>query len=350
MKRPILAITMGDPVGIGPEITLKALRHDWVLERSKPLVIAHKVVIDRAIDYLGYHDMEVEVVKEPSEGSYAKGKVTVLDLGDLDFDAIPKGKPSAEGGRASFQSIEKAIELALQDKVDAVVTNPIHKEAINMAGYHYSGHTEIFADKTGAKSYAMMLAVGDFRVVHVNTHVSMREAIERIKKDRVLEVIKLTHDALIDLGISEPRIAVAALNPHAGEGGLFGREEIEEIEPAIKEAQDLGINATGPYPADTIFSKAYGGAFDAVVVMYHDQGHIPVKLIGFKWDQSRREWSEVRGINVTLGLPIIRTSVDHGVAFGKAWKKRTADETSLLDAIDYAIKLAISRISKKSGG
>ena len=346
--KPIIAITMGDPVGIGPEITLKALRKEWVYERAKPLVIAHKVVIQKAIEYMGYDDMELEVVEDPSQGSYSYKRVTVLDLGELDFDSIPKGKPSPEGGKASFQSIEKAIELALEEKVHAVVTNPIHKEAINMAGYHYSGHTEIFADKTGAKSYAMMLAVGDFRVVHVNTHVSMKEAIERIKKDRVLQVIRLTHNALKDLGIEEPRIAVAALNPHAGEGGLFGREEIEEIEPAVKEAQGEGINVFGPYPADTIFSKAYGGAFDAVVVMYHDQGHIPIKLVGFKWDQSRREWKEVRGINVTLGLPIIRTSVDHGVAFGKAWKKRTADETSLLDAIDYAIKMATSKFKARA--
>jgi 4-hydroxythreonine-4-phosphate dehydrogenase len=247
---------------------------------------------------------------------------------------------SAEAGKAAFEAITKAIDLALEGKADAVVTNPIHKEAINLAGYHYSGHTEIFADKTGSKSYAMMLAVDNFRVVHVSTHVSLKEAVERVKKERVCEVIKLAHQALVDLGIENPRIGVAALNPHAGEGGLFGREEIEEIEPAIKEAQKEGINATGPYPADTVFSKAYGGAFDAVVVMYHDQGHIPIKMVGFKWDESKRMWVKVKGINVTLGLPIIRTSVDHGVAFGKAWRTGTADETSLLDAIDYAIRLA----------
>jgi len=234
------------------------------------------------------------------------------------------------------------IELAMSKEIDATVTGPINKEAINRAGFHYSGHTEIYADLTHAKDYAMMLAHQNFRVIHVSTHVSLREACDRVKKDRVYRVIRLGYDAVKKLGIENPKIAVAGLNPHAGESGMFGREEIEEIEPAIKQAQREGLNVEGPIPPDTVFSKMQGGQYDLVVVMYHDQGHIPTKLIGFQYDDKTKTWGSMSGVNITCGLPIIRVSVDHGTAFGKAGEGR-ANPESMIQAIKIATLLALKR-------
>ena len=231
------------------------------------------------------------------------------------------------------------IELALSGDIDATVTGPIHKEALNATGYHYAGHTEIYADLTHTKDYAMMLADGGFRVAHVSTHVSLRDAIDRVRKERIVKVIQLSDATLKKLGVEKPRIAVAGLNPHAGEGGMFGREEIDHILPAVEEAIALGINADGPIPPDTVFSKMRGGQYDIVVVMYHDQGHIPTKLSGFQYDEKTGTWGAMSGVNMTLGLPIIRTSVDHGVAFGKAGEGR-ANPESLIQAIQMAAKLA----------
>ncbi|MPN33664.1 D-threonate 4-phosphate dehydrogenase [bioreactor metagenome] len=205
-----------------------------------------------------------------------------------------------------------------------------------MAGHHYSGHTEIYAKFTNTEKYTMMLAYENLRVVHVSTHVSLREACDRVKKLRVLDVIRMANNACKSLGISKPSIGVAGLNPHCGENGLFGTEEIEEIIPAIKEAISEGIYVTGPIPPDTVFSKARGGWYDIVVAMYHDQGHIPLKVLGFQYDSESNEWKAVEGVNLTLGLPIIRTSVDHGTAFDHAGKG-DANELSLMNAIDYAI-------------
>jgi len=232
--------------------------------------------------------------------------------------------------------------MALAKEIDAVVTGPINKESINQAGCPHPGHTEIFAVLTNTKDYAMMLIGEDLRVVHVSTHVSLRQAIERTKKPRVLTVIRLAHRALKALGIAEPKIAVAGLNPHAGEHGLFGDEEIKEIIPAIEEARTEGITVDGPIAPDTVFGRARGGLYDIVVCMYHDQGHIPLKTLGFTFDKTAQKWTSMSGVNVTLGLPIIRTSVDHGTAFGKAGKG-TAAYDSMLDAIDVAIKLAQGR-------
>lgn len=194
------------------------------------------------------------------------------------------------------------------------VTNAFNKEAVNLAGHHYSGHTEIYADMTGTKNYTMMLAHENLRVVHVSTHVSLREACDRVKKQRVLDVIRIADKACKDLGIKEPKIGVAGLNPHSGEHGLFGREEIDEIIPAIEAAKAEGINADGPVPPDTVFSKARGGWYDIVVAMYHDQGHIPLKVVGFVYNHEKKAWMQWAGVNITLGLPIIRVSVDHGTA------------------------------------
>ena len=231
-------------------------------------------------------------------------------------------------------------------EIDGTVTNAFNKEAVNLAGHHYSGHTEIYADFTGTKKYTMMLAHENLRVVHVSTHVALREACDRVKKDRVLEVIRIAHQACKDLGIENPKVGVAGLNPHSGENGMFGREEIEEIIPAIGEAVKEGINAEGPVPPDTVFSKARGGWYDIVVAMYHDQGHIPLKVVGFVYNENEKKWDAVAGVNITLGLPIVRSSVDHGTAFDQAGLG-IANELSLMNATDYGVKLAKSNKVKK---
>ena len=245
------------------------------------------------------------------------------------------------GGEAAFQYVKRVIELALAGEVDATVTNALSKEAINMAGHHFSGHTEIYAHYTNTDKYTMMLAHEDLRVVHVSTHVSLREACDRVKKPRVLEVIRIADAGCRALGIEKPRVAVAGLNPHCGENGLFGTEEIEEIQPAIDEAMAEGICIPDkkPTPPDTVFSKAIGGWYDIVVCMYHDQGHIPLKVKGFVYNREAGHWDAVAGVNVTLGLPIIRTSVDHGTGFGHAGSG-SANALSLVNAMDYAIRMA----------
>jgi 4-phospho-D-threonate 3-dehydrogenase / 4-phospho-D-erythronate 3-dehydrogenase len=254
--------------------------------------------------------------------------VDVLDLKNLPAD-LPFAKVDARAGKAAYEYVAKGIELAMNKEIDAIATGPLHKEALNAAGYHYPGHTEILGTLSNTKDYSMMLTGGPLRVIHVTTHVSLRKACDLIKKDRVLKVIKLADHAARQLGFVPPRIAVAGLNPHAGEGGLFGTEEIEEIIPAVEEAKKLGYNVTGPVAPDTVFHRAaIKGHFDIVVVMYHDQGHIPLKVLGFE-----------EGVNVTVGLPFIRTSVDHGTVFGKAGKG-TADSRSMSEAIYLAAKMA----------
>ena len=258
------------------------------------------------------------------------------------MDKLKRGEVSAMCGEAAFQYVAKVIHLAMEHKVDATVTNAFNKEAVNLAGHHYSGHTEIYAEMTGTKNYTMMLAHENLRVVHVSTHVSLREACDRVKKQRVLDVIRIADKACKELGIKEPKIGVAGLNPHSGEHGLFGHEEIDEIIPAIEAAQAEGINADGPVPPDSLFSKARGGWYDIVVAMYHDQGHIPLKVVGFVYNQEKHAWDAVSGVNITLGLPIIRVSVDHGTAFDQAGTG-TASELSLRNSIEYAVMFANNR-------
>ena len=314
MKK-IIGITMGDPAGIGPEIAIKALNKVALYDRCKPLLIGDKSVLNHYLEKHPDLNLTVNVVNKPSEGKYTFGTIDLVDLGIVDMQDLPIGEVSKVGGNAAFQYVKKVIELALAKEVDAIVTNPLNKEAMNAAGHHYAGHTEIYADLTGTEKYTMMLADGILRVVHVSTHVSLREACDRATKERVLDVIRIADQACKNLGIKEPRIAVAGLNPHCGENGLFGQEEITEINPAVEAAQAEGINAYGSLPADTVFSKANGGMYDIVVAMYHDQGHIPLKTLGFVYDQKSGAWEAVKGVNITLGLPIIRTSVDHGTAF-----------------------------------
>lgn len=265
-----------------------------------------------------------------------------IDMKLVDPETLERGRVSAAAGDAAFQYVKKVIQLAMAGEIDGTVTNAFNKEAINLAGHHYSGHTEVYAEFTGTKKYTMMLAHENLRVVHVSTHVSLREACDRVKKDRVLEVIRIAHQACRDLGIEKPCVGVAGLNPHSGENGLFGREEIEEIRPAIEAARAQGIDADGPVPPDTIFSKARGGWYDIVVAMYHDQGHIPLKVVGFVYNEREKKWDAVAGVNITLGLPIVRASVDHGTAFDQAGQG-TANERSLQNAIDYGLRLAKSK-------
>lgn len=336
----IIGITMGDPASIGPEITAKALSDPSVYERCKPLVVGDVPVMEEALKITGLSGkLKIHTIGDVSEALFEYGTIDVYNMGMVDMDKLQRGKVSAMAGNAAFQYVKKVIGLAMDHKIDATVTNALNKEAMNLAGHHYSGHTEIYADYTGTRKYTMMLAHENLRVVHVSTHVSLREACDRVKKDRILEVIRIAHQACRRLGISQPKIGVAGLNPHSGENGMFGREEIEEITPAIQAARDEGIQADGPVPPDTVFSKARGGWYDIVVAMYHDQGHIPLKVVGFVYNQEEQKWDAVAGVNITLGLPIIRASVDHGTAFDQAGTG-LASELSLTNAMDYAIRMA----------
>ena len=335
MKRPVIAITMGDPAGIGAEIIVKALSREEIYKKSKPIIIGSKCVINDAIKFIP-SNLKLKVLKNTEEIKGEFGIIDFIDLDNIGLDEFNYGKVSAKAGQASLDYIYKGIDLAMEGLANAVVTGPIHKEAIKAAGSPYAGHTEIFASLTKTKNYAMMLVDDNLRVIHVSTHVSLRQACDLVKKERILTVIHLADKALKDLGIKNPKIGVAGLNPHAGEGGLFGNEELEEIIPAIEQAKKEHITVDGPVPPDTIFSKVIGGQYDIAVVMYHDQGHIPVKITGFKYNKLINKWSRISGVNITVGLPIIRTSVDHGVAFDKAGEGRSNEE-SMIEAIKMAI-------------
>jgi 4-hydroxythreonine-4-phosphate dehydrogenase len=329
---------MGDPGGIGPEICVKTLADKDIYEICRPLLIGDAEVIENAVRFCGLN-LEIQRLREPETGSFIFGTMDILDLANMPLSELAHKKVTARQGRASVEYIFKAIELALQRRIDGTVTGPINKAAVNAAGYHYAGHTEIYAEKTGSKDYAMMLADGDFRVVHVSTHVSLKEACDLVTRNRVERVIRLANDALVRLGVKNPRVGVAGLNPHCGEDGMFGHEDETEIRPAVEAARHHGIAAEGPIPADTVFSKMKGAMYDVVVVMYHDQGHIPTKIVGFHYDDATGDWGKMGGVNITLGLPIVRTSVDHGTAFGKAGEGR-ANPQSMMEAIRLAARLA----------
>lgn len=337
--RPIIGITMGDPASIGPEITIKALNRKELYEKSRPIVIGDAVMLEQAKRIVGMDHIIINPVDRIDDARYEFGTIDVLNMGLVDKDKIILGELSSTAGEAAFQYVKKTIELALKGEVDATVTNALNKEAINLAGHKYSGHTEIYAEMTGTSKYTMMLVHDELRVVHVSTHISLLEACKRVKKENILEVIQLANEACKRLGIPNPSIGVAGLNPHSGENGLFGREEIDEIRPAVEEAIKRGIKAEGPIAPDSIFPKARGGFYDVVVAMYHDQGHIPLKVVGFVYSKNEEKWEAVDGVNITLGLPIIRTSVDHGTAFDQAGKG-TASENSLVNAIEYGINFA----------
>ena len=339
---PLLAITQGDPAGIGAEIAVKTLAESEMYAISRPLVIGDACVMEDALRFCN-SSLKLNVVSDPADGKYELGTIDVFDLGVMTPADIKYKTVTAKQGDAAFQYVAKAIELAMANKVDGTVTGPINKESMNMGGHHYSGHTEIYAELTGTKDYSMMLADKGFRVAHVSTHVALREACDRVKTPRVLRVIELANEACKQLGIETPKVGVCGLNPHCGEARMFGTEDDDEILPAVEKAKAEGIAADGPIPADTIFSKMAGGMYDIVVVMYHDQGHIPTKLIGFQYDEKTNTWGQMAGVNITLGLPIIRASVDHGTAFGKAGEGR-ANPQSLIEAMRYGAKFAESRI------
>jgi 4-hydroxythreonine-4-phosphate dehydrogenase len=335
---PIIGISMGDPAGIGPEIIARALARDEVRQLCRPLVIGDAAVIRNATRFVNV-SLDVHPIDNVASAAFAPSAIDVFDLKTIDLAKLELGKVSAAAGHAAFEAVRVMISLAMSGQIDATVTAPIHKEALVAAGHHFPGHTEIFAHFTGTSDFTMMLAAGDFRVCHVSTHVSLRQACDAVTKQRVLKVIELADDACKKLGIAKPKIGVAGLNPHASDGGLFGSEERDHIIPAIEAARTTGMRVEGPQPPDTFFAKAVAGAYDICVAMYHDQGHIPVKCKGFRYNPQTNAWTDVRGINVSLGLPIIRTSVDHGTAFDQAGKG-TASEASLIDAITYAAKLA----------
>lgn len=329
-ERPLLAITLGDPAGIGPEVILKALAHDDLFARCRPLVIGDRRILARAAPWVG-QSIAIEPMTRPSNGAYAAGTIPVLDLQNASPEACPVGRETGAAGAAAVEAVFQACDLAMAGEVDAIVTAPLNKAAMHLAGYDYAGHTELLTERTGANKVSMLLIGPGLRIVHVSTHVALSEAIARVTPQRVGDVIQIAHDACRSLGIEQPRIAVAGLNPHASEGGLFGNEEETRIWPAIKAARARGLDVSDPQPPDTVFLRATKGHYDVVVAQYHDQGHIPMKLLAFD-----------SGVNVSYGLPVIRTSVDHGTAFDIAGQG-IASETSLLAAIDVALQMVQAR-------
>lgn len=324
---PILAITMGDPAGCGPEIIVKALADKKIYSLCRPLVFGDAGRLAVAAGIVK-SQLKIRATDDAQKGLYEYGTIDVLDFANIPSD-LPFGQVDSRAGHAAYMYIEGAIRQALDKKVTAIVTAPINKEALHKGGHNFPGHTEILGELSNTKDYAMMLSSDDLKVIHVTTHVSMRQAADLIKKDRVLRIIRLADRTLHLLGLKKPRIAVAGFNAHAGENGLFGREDIDEILPAVEAAQQEGIAASGPIPPDTVFFRtAKRKEFDIVVVMYHDQGHVPIKLLGFD-----------TGINVTVGLPFLRSSVDHGTAFDIAGKG-IADSGSMTAAIAFAAKAA----------
>ena len=322
-----IAITMGDPCGIGPEIIAKLYADAASLPPT--LVLGDKGLIQRAVRLLAL-PLAVEAIDSPEDVRSAQGTIHVISISHLPED-LPFGRLDARAGKAAFEYIRAGIDLALQKRIRAVVTAPINKEALRLADIHYPGHTEILADFSGTKDFAMMLMNDDLRVILVTIHVSLREAIEQLTIERELTIIRLANRAMTQLGITQPRIAVAGLNPHAGEHGLFGSEDEAIIRPAIQQAQAEGIEASGPWPGDTVFMHARQGRFDVVVAQYHDQGLIPVKYLGVD-----------EGVNITVGLSFVRTSVDHGTAFDIAGTGK-ASEASLRVAVAQAVMLSRNR-------
>lgn len=338
---------MGDAAGIGAEIIVKALSRPELYESAIPVVYGDEAPMRDALRFTGHSELKLHCIKNCTDAIGEYGCIDLVDLGLLRDGDWTYKKNQPKSGDASFQYVTRAIHDAMEQRVDAVVTAPISKEAIHMGGHNYSGHTEIFADYTHTKNYGMLLSSDKLKVIHVTTHVSMREACDRITRERVLNTIKLAQLGLELLGYEHPRIAVAGFNAHCSENGLFGDQEALAIIPAVEDAQKLGYDVTGPIPPDTVFCKAISGMYDIVVAMYHDQGHIPIKLMGFKLDPKTNTYASMSGINCTIGLPIIRTSVDHGTAYGKAGEGR-ANEQSLVEAIQ-ASEIMAANLRKRNG-
>ena len=325
--RPFVAITMGDPAGIGAEVTVKALREASVYDKCRPFVVGNAAAIRAASDMAG-GGIDTRVVQSIDDVRGDAGGVDVLDIENLDYDSIETGRVSEAAGRAAIEWVLEAGNLAKDGRISAIVTAPINKEAASLAGYKDVGHMEVFQSQTGAKEVATMLMADQLRVVHLTTHRSLRVACDYVTRDNVLAKTMLTHEHFTRWGFPTPRIAIAALNPHASDGGLIGDEEEKHISPAVEAARSQGVDATGPIPPDTVFNQAIDGKFDVVLAMYHDQGHIAIKV---------HNWA--KSVSVNLGLPFIRTSVDHGTAFDIAGKG-VADHESMMEAIGVAVDLA----------
>jgi len=338
---PVLGITMGDPAGVGPEITAKALAHAEVTTACRPVVIGDRSVMAATLALLR-SPLGLHAVSSVEACEFRPGQLECLDLGNVDCATLPKSTVSADAGRAAYAYIETGVRLCQAGKIDGIVTAPVNKEALAAAGVQHSGHTEILARLTSTKDFAMLLLGKELRVIHVTTHVALRRVPDLVTHERVGRVIQLAQQTMTGLGRPRARIAVCGLNPHAGEDGLFGDEEKTQILPAIEDARRAGLDVYGPLPADTLFSRARGGEFDIVVAMYHDQGHIPVKTVGFTYDDATKRWTGLSGVNVTVGLPFLRVSVDHGTAFDRAWKG-IANPESMLEALDVAIRMLTTK-------
>lgn len=327
MIRPCIAIPLGDPAGIGPEIVVKALAGKELFEQCRPLVVGDRQVVKQALDFCGLK-LDIHQVADPKDGLYEPGTIDLIDLANVDIENLRLGKVQAMGGRAAYAFIEKSVALAMNRKVDAIATPPINKESLKAAGINYIGHTEILAGLTGTRDPLTLFEVKNLRVFFLTRHVSLRKACDLITKERILDYIGRCTEALRRLGIIRGTLAVAGLNPHCGEHGLFGDEEVRHIEPAIEEARRQGYDVAGPIGADSVFHLALSGRYSAVLSLYHDQGHIATKTLDFE-----------RTIALTVGLPFLRTSVDHGTAFDIAGTGK-ASAVSMVEAIKVAAKYA----------
>lgn len=341
-RLPVIAVTAGDPNGVGPEVAVKAVISGRLDSAARCVIVGRPLDVEAAASLCGV-SAPMTVVRPDAVSHASAGGLTVVPAG-TEIAAPPTyGGPTRESGAVALAAVELAVKLALDGMVDGIATGPISKEAIRLAGCPFAGHTELLAHLTGARDVRMMLVTEGLRVVHNSTHVPLRQACDLARKERVLRTIRLAHTAAVDLGLEPPTVGVSGLNPHAGEGGLFGKEELDEIAPAVEAARLEGLPVVGPLPPDTAFARALAGEFAVVVAMYHDQGHIPVKTVGFRLGPiGAREGGAVSGVNVTLGLPIVRTSVDHGTAFDIAGKG-AASERSMEEAVTLAAKLATVR-------
>ncbi|MBF1351563.1 MAG: 4-hydroxythreonine-4-phosphate dehydrogenase PdxA [Mogibacterium diversum] len=327
MEKPIIAVTMGDPAGIGPEIVAKSIADKATFDVARCIVIGDKKVMEKAIEIVGA-DLKVNVVESPADGDYSYGVLNMIDLDNIDMSRFEYGKINAMCGQAAFDYIKKSIEITMDKQADAVATTPINKESLHAAEVDFIGHTEIFGALTGTADPLTMFETNGLRVFFLTRHKSLRDMLDDIKKDRIIDYVERCTDALRRLGVKEGTMAVAGLNPHSGEHGLFGWEEVKEIAPAVEELKERGFNVAGPVPADSVFHQAAQGRFNSVLSLYHDQGHIATKTLDFD-----------RTISITNGMPILRTSVDHGTAFDIAGKG-IAGAVSMEEAIRLAAKYA----------
>ncbi len=327
MKRPLIAVPIGDPAGVGPEIVAKSVASEQVFEAADCIIIGDKTVMENAVKIAG-EGLSVNVVKEPSEGDFRKGILNLIDLGNVDLAEFEFGKVNGMCGKAAYEYIAKSIELANEGKVDAVATTPINKESLRAGGINFIGHTEIFGALTGTEDPLTMFETNGMRVFFLTRHVSLREMLDMITKERIKDYVKRCMEALKKLGVKDGTMAIAGLNPHSGEHGLFGWEEVNEITPAVEELKAEGYDVAGPIGADSVFHQAALGRYNSVLSLYHDQGHIATKTLDFE-----------KTIAITNGMPILRTSVDHGTAFDIAGKG-IVSAVSMIEAILLAAKYA----------